>query len=124
MSIVLVIAAVSGTLAFGVNFDRLATSPQRYGWNWDLAAGTAYGTIPTGAEHRVLDALPDARNVAGITLGGITIKGHTIAGIGIDAIRGDIAPIVVSGRTPAANRRDCLGREDDASDRRAASVTR
>ena len=38
-SLTIVIAAATATFAFGVNLERVTTTPRLYGWNWDAAVG-------------------------------------------------------------------------------------
>ena len=49
----LVVATVTATFAFGVNLQRWTTTPRLYGWNWDAAAGSSFGTIPPEFEQAV-----------------------------------------------------------------------
>ncbi len=108
VSLTLVIAAVTATAAFGINVHRVATTPRLYGWNWDTAIGSSFGTIPA----EVGDALGDFPHVAafaGMTIGDVTINGHVVPAIGIDQISGVVTPVLAAGHIPRTDREIVVG---------------
>jgi ABC-type lipoprotein release transport system permease subunit len=108
VSLTLVIATVTAVLSFGVNLQRWTSTPHLYGWNWDAAVGTNFGTIPPEFE-RLLEHFPRVEQVSAMTLGRLTIAEKNIPAVGIDPLRGDIAPRVDRGRLPQTEDEIVLG---------------
>ncbi len=107
-SLALVVATVTGTFAFGVNLQRWTTTPRLYGWNWDAAVGSSFGTIPPQFEQEVAH-FPHVVEASALNLGLVTIAGRAIPAIGINAVRGTVAPQVDAGRLPTNVREIMLG---------------
>jgi hypothetical protein len=107
-SLTLVIAAATATFAFGVNLQRVTTTPRLYGWNWDAAVGTAFGSIPQDAVDPVVH-FANVRQAGAVTIGRITIGGRTISGFGLDPLRGSVGPDLAEGRLPQARDEIVLG---------------
>jgi hypothetical protein len=109
LSIALVVAATTATVSFGVNLDRLVSSPRLYGWNWDAAVGRTYGTLPDSGAHALAENLGGGVGLAGITLGDLTFDGNTYPAIGLQSIRGSVAPVLLSGSLPQRDDEIALG---------------
>jgi ABC-type antimicrobial peptide transport system permease subunit len=107
-SLVLVIATVTATFAFGVNLQRWTATPKLYGWNWDAAAGVNFGTIPRDFETGIAH-FPNVTEVSALTIGRLTIAGHNIPAIGLDSLRGNVAPRIDAGRLPTTTGEIVLG---------------
>lgn len=107
-SLILVVATVTATFAFGVNLQRWTTTPRLYGWNWDAALGSDFGTIPPQFEQGVAH-FPHVAEASAMTLGKITVAGRTIPAIGVDRFRGALMPRIDAGRLPKNVREIVLG---------------
>jgi hypothetical protein len=107
-SLTIVIAAATATFAFGVNLQRVTTTPRLYGWNWDAAVGSSFGAIPTEVVDPAVH-FANVREASGLTVGKITIGGRTISAFGIDPLRGAVAPDLAEGRLPMARDEVVLG---------------
>jgi hypothetical protein len=107
-TLALIVATVTGTVAFGTNLNRLVTTKSLYGWNWDAAVGTSFGTIPKAAQPEVLRA-PGVHAMAGLTLGRLTIGKLVVPAVGIDPLVGTVAPTLDAGRLPVENDEIALG---------------
>src|SRR5439155_21476735 len=107
-SLIRVIATVTATFAFGVNLQRWTATPRLYGWNWDVAVGADFGTIPRNFETAV-SHFPHVTEVSAMTIGRLTIAGHAIPAIGLDPQRGTVAPRIDAGRLPATTDEIVLG---------------
>lgn len=98
-SLTVVVAAVTLFAAFDVNLRRLTDTPHLYGWDWDVAFGTPFGTIPQEAvgpfthDDRVAGA-------AGLTLGALRTRGIEVPAIGLQHLSGDLTAHITSGRAP------------------------
>ena len=107
-SLTLVVATVTATFAFGVNLQRWTATPRLYGWNWDAAVGSNFGAIPPQFVPAI-SHFPHVTEVSAMTLGRLTIAGHAIPAIGLDALRGTVAPRIDAGRLPATTDEIVLG---------------
>jgi putative ABC transport system permease protein len=99
VSLTIVVAAVSGIVAFGVNLARLTNTPRLYGWNWDVAVGSPFGAIPPDVGPRLTRDRSIA-GIAGLTIGELRIADVSVPGIGVDRLMGDLTPRVDDGRLP------------------------
>ena len=107
-SLTIVIAAATATFAFGVNLQRVTTTPRLYGWNWDAAVGSTFGSIPKEAVDPVVH-FDNVREAGGLTIGKITIGGRTTAAFGIDPLRASVGPDLAEGRLPQSRDEVVLG---------------
>jgi hypothetical protein len=107
-SLTLIVATVTGTVAFGTNLNRLVTTKRLYGWNWDVAIGVNFGTIPNDAQAP-LSRAPGVKAMAGLTLGRVTIAKQTVPAVGIDSIVGTVSPTLDAGHVPFAANEIALG---------------
>ncbi|MDQ1508170.1 MAG: putative transport system permease protein [Actinomycetota bacterium] len=98
-SLTLVVAAVTATFAFGANLQRWTQTPRLYGWNWDAAIGSNFGGIPPEFEQP-LAHYQNVVQAGGLTVGTLTVGRVSISAIGVDPVRGSVAPIVDAGRLP------------------------
>jgi hypothetical protein len=107
-SLALIVTTVTATVAFGVNLDRLVTTKSLYGWNWDAAVGTQFGTIPPELQDVAL-GVPGVSEVAGLAIGKMTIGKEVVPAVGIDPIRGQLDPTLDAGRVPIRGDEIALG---------------
>jgi hypothetical protein len=104
----LALAAVIAALVFGASLAHVISDPRLAGWNWDVAVGnphsgdTSAGTIPK---------LRADASLAGFTataLGGGDIGGRDVPVVGIQTLRGHVAPPLLDGRLPHGPREIAL----------------
>ena len=107
-SLILVVATVTATFAFGVNLQRWTATPRLYGWNWDAAVGTTFGTIPPDFVDGIAH-FPGVSEVSALTIGRMAIGGTAVPAIGIDSLRGEVVPRIDAGRLPRTTREIVLG---------------
>jgi putative ABC transport system permease protein len=107
-SLALIVTTVTATVAFGVNLDRLVTTKSLYGWNWDAAVGTQFGTIPTDIQDAPL-AIPGVTDTAGLAVGKMTIGKEVVPAVGIDPLHGKVAPALDAGHLPRRGDEIALG---------------
>lgn len=103
------IAAVSAALTFGANLNRLVSTPRLYGWNWDVAADAAFGSLERDPTLDVLRGNRSVRAVAGGNYGDVTIESLQIPAVGIDPLKGSVFPTLIEGRAPRASDEIVLG---------------
>ena len=107
-SLALIVTTVTATAAFGANLDRLVTTKSLYGWNWDAAVGTPFGTLPTEQQDPVFEA-PGVTAMAGLAVGKMTIGDEVVPAVGIDPIHGTVEPTLNDGRLPLLEGEIALG---------------
>jgi len=104
----LALGAVIAALVFGASLAHVIGDPRLAGWNWDVAVGnphsgdTAAQTIPK---------LRADGGVAGFTataLGDGDIGGQDVPVVGIQMLRGHVAPPLLVGRLPRGPRQIAL----------------
>jgi hypothetical protein len=104
----LALGAVIAALVFGASLAHVVGDPRLAGWNWDVAVGnphsgdTAAQTIPKLRANAAL---------AGFTataLGDGDIGGQDVPVVGIQTLRGHVAPPLLAGRLPAGPREIAL----------------
>jgi ABC-type lipoprotein release transport system permease subunit len=103
------IATVVAAFTFTANLDRLARTPQLYGWDWDLKAGNGFFTVDTGVAMEKLGADPDVVAVAGGNFGAVEIAGRSVPAVGLDPLRGAPFPTLLEGHRPQADDEIVLG---------------
>jgi hypothetical protein len=107
-SLTLVVAAVTATFAFGANLQRWTETPSLYGWNWDAALGSNFGGVPPDFEQP-LAHYENVTQAGGMTVGSLTVGRLTISAIGVQPVRGSVAPVIDAGRLPHNAREVALG---------------
>jgi hypothetical protein len=99
VSIALAAALLTATVGFHSSLDRLVHTPRLYGWDWDVAVGGGFGTIPAEAVDQLMHA-PSVAAASGLTLGSLRVGDHMVPSIGIDLLQGTVFPTLDSGRLP------------------------
>jgi hypothetical protein len=99
VGLTLVFCVLFGALTFGVNLIRLVDKPAEYGANFDLALGSG----ATAIGPKIRDELVGSADVGALTLYGTTtvaVGTGSLDIIGMEPVRGDLAPETLSGRLP------------------------
>jgi hypothetical protein len=99
----------TGSLVFVSNLNRLTHTPHLYGWNWDVSAGTSFGTIPTPLVPQIV-GLPYVEQASATTFGAARIGGTIVPGVGISGLT-DASPFVTvrSGHRPVTGNEIVVG---------------
>ena len=107
-SLALIITTVTATAAFGSNLDRFVTTKSLYGWNWDGAVGTPFGSLPSEQVDLVAKS-GGIRAMSGLAIGRMTIGNVVVPAVGIDPLVGTVKATVNSGRLPNRGDEIALG---------------
>lgn len=106
--LVIAIMTIGAALTFATNLDRLVTTPERYGWNWD----TLIDAGDEGADDELLSEVKGDESLSAVTVGTraiVSIGGHTLPAYGLQPLRGHATLSVVDGRLAAAVDEVALG---------------
>jgi ABC-type antimicrobial peptide transport system permease subunit len=109
IGLIVAIATVMAALTFGTNLNRLVSTPRLYGWNWNVAADAAFGSLGRDDTLAALGSNRSIGAVAGGNYGDLTIDGLQIPAVGIDALKGSVFPTLIEGRAPVADNEIVLG---------------
>lgn len=92
---VLGVTGLVATLVFSATLDQLVSSPERWGWSWDVSFPDT-DTVRAGltAQRDDIDAMADAAYVP------VVINGDAVNALGLAPTKGSIDPVVVAGRPP------------------------
>jgi ABC-type antimicrobial peptide transport system permease subunit len=94
------VLGVVGCFTFRAGLADAAADPQRSGVVWDFTVGSGTGPLTT----KQLDTMTGDRDVESVLHAiwyrAIPINGVATPTFGIDALKGDIAPVVVTGHAP------------------------
>ena len=104
----LALAAVIAALVFGASLAHVIGDPRLAGWNWDVAVGNPHSG-DTSAE--TIPKLRADDSLAGFTataLGDGIIGGQDVPVVGIQTLRGHVAPPQLAGRLPHGPREIAL----------------
>jgi hypothetical protein len=104
-----IVAGIVAAVGFAASVDRLVTDGARFGSNYDFGVGGL--TSLTASELR--SALDNDPNIDGLMIlsGSQARSGRTSVGIvGVEHVRGDLAPKVVAGRLPVGPDELAIGR--------------
>lgn len=109
IGLLLTVGALVGAVTFAASLDRLVSEPARFGNNYDLQFGNGSESVST----ELRKGLDGDADVAGLMLyapGQARVGPATLRLVGMELVRGDIAPKVLSGRLPAGKDEIGLGR--------------
>ncbi len=109
IGLALTMACLVGALTFATSLVRLVDQPARYGVNYDLLLGSGADSIPDEMLG-VLDSDTDIGAVMSYAEGQARYGSATLRLIGMQALKGDIAPRVLVGRLPVSPDEIALGR--------------
>jgi hypothetical protein len=109
-----VAVAVAGVVAvsiFGSGLDRLVTTPARYGVPWDATVFHGNNADPTNRDTVELSQIPevDAISVIHAQLDGLLNGQADGTGFAIEGQRGQLGPIMRTGKAPTADDEIALG---------------
>jgi hypothetical protein len=106
--LVVAILTIGAALTFGTNLDRLVTTPQRYGWDWD----TLIDPGDEGADEELISEVRGDDALAAATLGTravTSIGGRVVPAYGFEPLRGRAELRVLDGRLPRRDDEVALG---------------
>jgi predicted lysophospholipase L1 biosynthesis ABC-type transport system permease subunit len=87
----------------------LTDTPRLYGWNWDLRVGAP--ALPD-VGGTIVPVLQDDEAVAGLAAGTVTqarAEDHSVDLLGMQRLKGEVAPTIIRGRAPTARTEVALG---------------
>lgn len=102
-------AVLVGAIVFGSSLGRLVTDGARFGNNFDVAFGSGGDAIPDETRAS-LETDPD---IAGLILYGVgqgRVGPLTVGLAGMEPVKGDLSPTMLSGRSPASDDEIAIGR--------------
>lgn len=105
------VALFVATLTFGHSIDRLVSEPLRYGWNVDVITGTSDDPDTFDDIAPILRADDRVGEWAVASMVELSSHGPTFHVLGLEAVEGDIGPVIIEGRAPTADGEIALGRE-------------
>jgi ABC-type lipoprotein release transport system permease subunit len=115
-----IVALLVGATAFATSLDRLVSDRERFGRNYNFALGDD-GSDHTPTELRAqFGRDPDITGLMILSEGNARVAGTTVTLdlVGVERVKGDLAPRVLSGRLPASPDEMALGRLSAESLRR------
>ena len=107
--LLMTVIGVVGAFTFASSLERLVDERPRYGYLYDVA----FGLGETAISDEMRDALDSDPDVAALMLlaeGQSRVGSESLSVIGMDQIRGEIAPPVLEGRLPASEDEVAFGR--------------
>jgi hypothetical protein len=99
--LVVAVGTVVAALTFGTSLERMVTTPERYGWTWNVLIDTS----DRGAKPEVVDRVAADDRLAGVTVGtrgDVQLDDQPVSGYGLDPVRGHALPAASEGRLPVA----------------------
>jgi hypothetical protein len=119
--VVLMAAALVGTLIFALSLERLVAEPARYGVNYDALIDDGSAQISSD-ERAVLETDPDIADVNYYTSSPTRVEGAgaTLPLAGVERVRGLLDPPLLTGRLPVGPEEIAVGRV--SADRLDASI--
>jgi hypothetical protein len=109
LALAVLIAGVVGATVFAASHDRLVSDRGRFGSNYTFAVGDTTNLAADELRAR-LEGDPDIAGLMLLTLGQARVVDATVALVGVDSVRGGLAPHVLAGRLPTGPDEVALGR--------------
>jgi ABC-type antimicrobial peptide transport system permease subunit len=107
--LLMTVVGVVGALTFAASLQRLVTDPARYGENYDGFFGSGQTTV-SDELRAALEAEPDIDALMLLSEGQARVDDYTLRLVGMEPIKGDVAPRVLAGRLPVSADEIALGR--------------
>ena len=104
----LIVAGLVGATAFAVSLDRLVTDRGRFGSNYTFGVGDN-SDLSASDLRKGLEGNRDIDGLMIVTAASARAGGATVQLTGMDRIRGDLAPRVLSGRLPESPDEAAIG---------------
>lgn len=109
IGLLMTVIGVVGALTFASSLERLVNDPSRSGENYDGFFGSGQTTVSEEL-LAALEAEPDIDALMLLSEGQARVAQYTLRLIGMEPIRGDVSPKVLSGRLPVSEDEIALGR--------------
>ena len=96
------LAAVMAALVFGSSLAHVIDDPVVAGWTWDVAVGSPHSPDTSAQTEPQLRKDPDVAGFTATAIGDGRLDGRQVPVVGIQPLRGAVAPPVLAGapRTP------------------------
>ena len=104
----LALAAVIAALVFGASLAHVIGDPRLAGWNWDVAVGNPHSGDTSAQTIPKLRANAGLAGFTATALGDGDIGGQDVPVVGIQMLRGHVAPPLLDGRLPRGPREIAL----------------
>ena len=104
----LALAAVIAALVFGASLAHVIGDPRLAGWNWDVAVGNPHSGDTSAQTIPRLRANASLAGFTATALGDGDIGGQDVPVVGIQTLRGHVAPPLLDGRLPSGPREIAL----------------
>jgi hypothetical protein len=105
------IALFVATVSFGRSLDQLVGDPVRYGWDADLVTGTSDDPDTFDQVAPIIEGDERIGDWTVASVVELTAGDRRFWTMGLEAIEGDIGPVIIDGRAPTAPDEIALGRE-------------
>ena len=104
----LALAAVIAALVFGASLAHVIGDPRLAGWNWDVAVGNPHSSDTSAQTIPKLRADASLAGFTATALGDGIIGGQDVPVVGLQTLRGHVAPPLLDGRLPRGPREIAL----------------
>ncbi len=104
----LALAAVIAALVFGASLAHVIGDPRLAGWNWDVAVGNPHSGNTSAQTIPKLRANASLAGFTATALGDGIIGGQDVPVVGLQTLRGHVAPPLLAGRLPQGPREIAL----------------
>lgn len=94
------VLALSATAVFATNVERLVTDPRLFGQTWDVSIDGQFNALDSETLAEVAAHDPSLEAYAGGIYGEIKIDGVPVPAVGLDPMKDDVFPTLLSGRAP------------------------
>jgi hypothetical protein len=101
-------ALLVGALVFGSSLGRLVTDGGRFGYNFDVGFGSGGDAVPDEVRAS-LETDPDVAGLMLYAVGQGRVGPVTLGLAGMEPVKGDVAPRMLTGRLPASDDEIALG---------------
>jgi hypothetical protein len=109
VGLLMTMIGVVGALTFAASLHQLVTDPSRYGENYDGFFGSGQTTV-SDELRAALEAEPEIDGLMLLSEGQARVDDYTLRLVGMEPIKGDVAPKVLEGRLPLSEDVIALGR--------------